>query len=260
MIATLLGAGVLGADRDTINVVTDVLGISAVLAALVLFVLLESRRASGRGASRSLGLGAFAATLLALAIIGGRFQWIPDADSGTPAASEDVASGSEESTTTEGSDSAVEPPGTEDPGTEDPGTDGTVESASDDPSTTTSTSTSTSVENVGPPTPPTAAGSDEDAPVPATGEGDAGADTVGDDPARGPPTTYVVVDGDNFWDIAESMVEAEAGGDVSDAAVATYWQALIDANADGLVEPGNPDLIVPGQVLDVPPVAGSASP
>jgi nucleoid-associated protein YgaU len=53
----------------------------------------------------------------------------------------------------------------------------------------------------------------------------------------------VVRPGDSFWSIAED----EAEGDV-----ASYWRALIDANRDRLVDPGNPDLLYPEQVLRLP--------
>ena len=31
-----------------------------------------------------------------------------------------------------------------------------------------------------------------------------------------------------------------------------YWLRLIDANSSRFVEPGNPSLILPGQILDLP--------
>jgi hypothetical protein len=35
--------------------------------------------------------------------------------------------------------------------------------------------------------------------------------------------------------------------------VGRYWRRLIDTNRDRLVDPGNPDLLVPGQELVLPP-------
>jgi hypothetical protein len=58
-----------------------------------------------------------------------------------------------------------------------------------------------------------------------------------------------VVQGDSFWTIAEREVAAGLGTAPTDAQVAAYWAALLDANADRLVEPGNPNLILPGQQL-----------
>jgi len=54
----------------------------------------------------------------------------------------------------------------------------------------------------------------------------------------------VVVPGDSFWSIAVD----EAGG----REVTTYWRALIEANRDRLVDPANPDLLYPDQVLRLP--------
>lgn len=73
-------------------------------------------------------------------------------------------------------------------------------------------------------------------------------------PAPTPAGQYTVVTGDNFWDIAEATV-LEAQPDASQAQVTSYWLELIDANADQLVEAGNADLILPGQVFELPPVA-----
>lgn len=238
-------AALLAASASTIDAITDVVGIAAVLVAVTLVLVLETRRASGRSTSRLLGGGAVLATVLALVIIGGRFQWIPDAgDNETAAQTDGGDSTAPDTETTDVSDDTVDVTTTVD------------SDSSADSSTTVSTTTTTPI--VGPPTPPSS--TVPEAP-PST--------VVPDDPAtpgsvdgtppndRGPPagaTTYEVVEGDNFWTIAADTLEAERGGPVSDAEIAPYWQQLIDANADGLVEPGNPDLILPGQMLDVPPV------
>jgi nucleoid-associated protein YgaU len=61
-------------------------------------------------------------------------------------------------------------------------------------------------------------------------------------------STWVVESGDSFWSIAEDVV-----GPDGKRAVGRYWRALIAANRDRLVDRGNPDLLVPGQELVVPP-------
>jgi len=80
------------------------------------------------------------------------------------------------------------------------------------------------------------------------------------DPAPAPPAPgpieRTVVAGDSFWRIAEAVVGARLGRPPSDAEVAPYWVDLIDANRDRLVHPGDPDLLLPGQVLRLPPPAG----
>jgi nucleoid-associated protein YgaU len=59
---------------------------------------------------------------------------------------------------------------------------------------------------------------------------------------------WVVEPGDSFWSIAEDVV-----GSGDERAAGRYWRALIEANRSRLVDPGNPDLLVPGQELVVPP-------
>jgi nucleoid-associated protein YgaU len=72
-------------------------------------------------------------------------------------------------------------------------------------------------------------------------------------PSPAPPATWVVRHGDNFWSIAARTVEG-AGAAATDAGVDRYWRALIAANADRLVVPGDPDLIFAGQELVLPPL------
>jgi hypothetical protein len=65
---------------------------------------------------------------------------------------------------------------------------------------------------------------------------------------------WVVEFGDSFWSIAEdAMGEATPGREPTEAEVAGYWGLLIAANRDRLADPGNPDLLLPGQRLVVPP-------
>jgi hypothetical protein len=68
--------------------------------------------------------------------------------------------------------------------------------------------------------------------------------------ATGGPGTVEVVAGDSFWTLAGAL--AGSGGTADTAEVTIVWSALIDANRDRLVEPGNPDLLHVGQVLVVP--------
>lgn len=67
-----------------------------------------------------------------------------------------------------------------------------------------------------------------------------------------PESIYTVVAGDHLWGIAEQHL---GGLGVTDpGALATYWQQLIDANRHRLADPENPDLIHPGQELELPPL------
>lgn len=239
---------------DAVDAITDVVGIVAVVSALVLLVVVETRRSAGRERSKLLNRSALGVTVLALAIIGGRFQWIPAAGegegSGEVAAS--VSEPSDDSTSTtavttldpDGPTSSLVGPPT--PSSEPP-VPSTIEDDENDPEVPTTL--------VGPPAPV----GDESDDTPVDSEGVPGDDEVDtNEGPRGPPQPYEVAEGDNFWSIAESTLEAETGGPVSDAEIHGYWLELIDANVDQLVEPGNPDLILPGQVLDVPPVGGAS--
>jgi nucleoid-associated protein YgaU len=71
-------------------------------------------------------------------------------------------------------------------------------------------------------------------------------------PAR--PATHTVLPGDTFWSIAEDALRTNAPTTTDDDVV-SYWRALIDLNRDRLRVPGEPDLIFPGQVFDLPPIS-----
>lgn len=71
---------------------------------------------------------------------------------------------------------------------------------------------------------------------------------------------HVVVGGDHLWNIAERTVADHLGRAPDDREIATYWQELIETNRDRLADPDNPDLLFPGQVVQLPdPGAGPAS-
>ena len=72
-------------------------------------------------------------------------------------------------------------------------------------------------------------------------------------PATSIEDTWTVEPGESFWAIAEEhLADSWGRQELSDAEIARYWRALMAANADRLVEPGNPDLLFPGQVLELP--------
>lgn len=62
-----------------------------------------------------------------------------------------------------------------------------------------------------------------------------------------------VAAGDSFWSIAVDTLTERLGVDPSDRQVVRYWRNLIELNRARLVDPGNADLIFPGQVLSLPP-------
>ena len=72
--------------------------------------------------------------------------------------------------------------------------------------------------------------------------------------AVAPPATVTVAEGDSFWSIAVDLATAAtAGRTPTEAEVVSVWASVVDANRDRLVEPGNPDLLLVGQTLDVGP-------
>lgn len=66
--------------------------------------------------------------------------------------------------------------------------------------------------------------------------------------------THEVRTGDHLWSIARDHLAAVTDEDPSDAEVAAHWRDVIDANRDRLVDPDNPDLLLPGQEVVLPAV------
>jgi nucleoid-associated protein YgaU len=66
------------------------------------------------------------------------------------------------------------------------------------------------------------------------------------------PGTWVVRPGDDLWAIAEHVLADSWGRPVTDAEVAPYWRALVEHNRGHLVHAGDPDLVRPGQVFELP--------
>lgn len=63
---------------------------------------------------------------------------------------------------------------------------------------------------------------------------------------------WVVAPGDHLWGIAEHVLTERTGADPTDRDVHRYWVQLIRVNTDRLVDPDDPDLILPGQRLALP--------
>lgn len=75
----------------------------------------------------------------------------------------------------------------------------------------------------------------------------------------GEQSEWEVRPGDHLWSLAVEVLRTAGGDAPSDGEVTTYWRRLIEANRDRLVDPANPDLIFPGQVLVLPSPSASAS-
>ncbi|WCO67953.1 LysM peptidoglycan-binding domain-containing protein [Iamia majanohamensis] len=91
--------------------------------------------------------------------------------------------------------------------------------------------------------------------LPADATGDHGdAEDPGHEVAADRAASTVVVEpGDNLWVISKRHLEADLDREATDAEVAVHWREVIDANRGRYVQPGNPSLILPGQVIDLAP-------
>ncbi len=69
--------------------------------------------------------------------------------------------------------------------------------------------------------------------------------------AANPKQTWVVRSGEHFWSIATSHVGDTLGHPPTAPQVVEYWKTLVAANLS-VIRSGNPDLIHPGEVLELP--------
>ncbi len=69
---------------------------------------------------------------------------------------------------------------------------------------------------------------------------------------------WTVQPGDCFWTIADDVLHRSWGRAPTDAEIVPYWLRLVEANRAELADPGNADLIFPGQVFAVPVPAPSS--
>ncbi|MGQ0831039.1 MAG: hypothetical protein ACT4OV_05115 [Microthrixaceae bacterium] len=120
--------------------------------------------------------------------------------------------------------------------------------------TTPQTSTSTTAAVTTTTTPPSTTTTVPGGPVVTPPGGGPG----GEKPDGGAALHHTVSVGESFWEIAKQEVARVSHAPPTNAQTATYWKTLIAANVDQLVQRGNPDLILPGQVFVLPPVAGSS--
>lgn len=72
------------------------------------------------------------------------------------------------------------------------------------------------------------------------------------------PASWTVTRGESLWTIASELLAERGGREPSDVEIDPFWRRLIEVNRHRLVDPAVPDLIVPGQVLEVPVPPGQA--
>jgi resuscitation-promoting factor RpfA len=72
---------------------------------------------------------------------------------------------------------------------------------------------------------------------------------VGGAPDRG--ESVVVAPGDHLWKISARHLE----GMSAEMEVAPYWRTVVEVNTPTL-RSGDPDLIFPGEVIELPPISG----
>jgi nucleoid-associated protein YgaU len=107
-------------------------------------------------------------------------------------------------------------------------------------------------------TPPSMEVLDAPAPPPASAASDRGVGTGPAPPARTTETAgaagrlVTVRPGDHLWGIATDRVQLALGTEPAPREVHPYWSALIEVNRDRLLDPDDPDLLVPGQELVLP--------
>ncbi|MDJ0664786.1 MAG: LysM peptidoglycan-binding domain-containing protein [Acidimicrobiia bacterium] len=70
-------------------------------------------------------------------------------------------------------------------------------------------------------------------------------------PAVATATTYVVVKGDNLWNIAAAYLELSAGSALNADHIGEYWRRVIEQNQTTL-RSGDPNLIYPGEMIVLP--------
>ena len=90
-------------------------------------------------------------------------------------------------------------------------------------------------------------------------DGPAGAEAP--EPAAPETATEVVVEpGDNLWDMSEDRLADDLHREPTDPETEPYWRDVMTANHDRLINPANPSLIHPGQVLVLPSTGHADAP
>jgi nucleoid-associated protein YgaU len=75
-------------------------------------------------------------------------------------------------------------------------------------------------------------------------------------PAKGVPTPifHTVVSGESLWSIASAQLHAALGRPPGVTVLTQYWWQVVEINRPHLPDPANPDLLFPGDVVQLPPL------
>jgi hypothetical protein len=72
------------------------------------------------------------------------------------------------------------------------------------------------------------------------------------------PTTprdeWIIQPGEHLWFVAHETLLEAWGREPTETEVAPYWRTLIEHNRSRLIDPSNPDYVVPNQSFGLPPV------
>jgi nucleoid-associated protein YgaU len=82
----------------------------------------------------------------------------------------------------------------------------------------------------------------------------------GDEGAGAAPTVVVVAPGDSFWRVAERALGAAWMRPPTDREIDPYWRRLVDDNRAVLPIADEPDFLVPGLSLTLPPLPPNPRP
>jgi len=66
-------------------------------------------------------------------------------------------------------------------------------------------------------------------------------------------TEVTIGAGDHLWSVADRELADAWGRSATEAELTPFWEQVVEVNRVRLHDPGNPDLVFPGQVVVVPP-------
>jgi hypothetical protein len=75
-----------------------------------------------------------------------------------------------------------------------------------------------------------------------------------DDEAPAPATSWTIAPGDHLWHVAARTLESRWQRAPSETEITRYWKLVVAHNQDRLAVRGDPDLVYPGQVFELPPL------